>query len=98
MTVQRKPVRDTLIAELKWSDGAVMQSHLVAVTDASKATVSRRLSELEEEGRIVRLRTGGQNRVWLREYAPSHLSLPDPAEPRMEGVDGSQALPDGGGP
>jgi len=50
--------KEFLLELVEACDGRVKQADLVALTDWSKATVSRQLSDLESEGAIDRVRMG----------------------------------------
>lgn len=50
--------------------GRMKQSELVEQTEWSQATVSRLLSQLEQEGTVTKLRVGRENIVELREEQP----------------------------
>lgn len=64
------PDRVRILRLLEANGGRVWQAQLVDVLDVSKATVSRRLSELEESTHISRMLFRGRNLVWLREEVP----------------------------
>lgn len=58
---------------LEANGGRLWQSEVVDVLDVSKATVSRRLSELEDSTHVSRMLFRGQNLVWLRDEEPDLL-------------------------
>jgi len=62
---------ETVLSILLENDGRMKQSTLVDRTEWSKATVSRLLSSLEEEGRVEKIQVGRGNVV--------QLTRPDPA-------------------
>ncbi len=64
------PDRDRILRLLEANDGRLWQSQLVDTLDSSKATVSRRLSELEDSTHISRMLFRGQNLVWLQDETP----------------------------
>ena len=80
-------VSEMLVAE----KGRMKQSKIVAVTDWSKAKVSRLLSKKAEAGDIVKLRLGRENLICLEQAQPAAVT----SDPRSgDGV----APPDGGVP
>lgn len=56
------------------NDGSLPQSSIVSELDVSKATVSRRLAELEDAGYISRLLFRGQKLVWMADQTPPALN------------------------
>ncbi|APX98312.1 helix-turn-helix transcriptional regulator [Natronorubrum daqingense] len=57
--------------------GRMKQSRIVDSVDWSKAKVSRLLAELEEEGRITKLRLGRENLVCLPGHEPTASQSPE---------------------
>ena len=57
--------------------GRMKQSKIVDSVDWSKAKVSRLLAELEEEGRITKLRLGRENLVCLSGHEPQASQTPE---------------------
>lgn len=62
--------------------GRMKQSKIVDSVDWSKAKVSRLLAELEEEGRITKLRLGRENLVCLPGHEPTASQSPE--QPKNE--------------
>lgn len=62
--------------------GRMKQSEIVNAVDWSKAKVSRLLAELEEEGRITKLRLGRENLICLPGEEPTASRSPE--QPRNE--------------
>lgn len=62
-----------ILDALASNDGGLPQQELVAALDVSKATVSRRLSTLEDEERIIRLLFRGRKLIWLPDRVPAAL-------------------------
>ena len=61
--------------------GTLPQKEFTEFTDLSSSTISRILQEMEDDGRIVRVRVGRENMVCLPEHAPSNgVASPEPAE------------------
>lgn len=56
--------------------GAMRQKHIVETADWAASSTSNYLSNLEEDGRIVRLRVGRENLVYLPERAPEGVDAP----------------------
>lgn len=54
------------------NDGWLRQKNLVETTNLSKATVSRTLSTMEEEGTVTRRRVGRENIVYLSGREPNN--------------------------
>lgn len=71
------PEAARILDALDADDGGIRQQELVEVLDVSKATVSRRLMELEEAGAIKRLLFRGQKLVWRADDVPSALEPDD---------------------
>jgi hypothetical protein len=67
---------DRLLQILAEHDGRLMQSRLVELTDWSKSKVSRRLSALEDEGRIRKITLGRENMVALPGHEPDGAQSP----------------------
>jgi hypothetical protein len=59
-------------AILESEGGQLRQQGVCETTGWTESTVSRTLSEIEEAGRIVRLRLGRQKMVYLPAEAPDH--------------------------
>ncbi len=57
--------------------GRMKQSKIVDSVDWSKAKVSRLLAELEEDGRITKLRLGRENLVCLPDHEPTASKSPE---------------------
>nr|WP_328821218.1 helix-turn-helix domain-containing protein [Natronorubrum halalkaliphilum] len=57
--------------------GRMKQSNIVDSVDWSKAKVSRLLAELEEEGRVTKLRLGRENLVCLPGHEPTASQSPE---------------------
>ena len=70
------PDRARILRLLEANDGQLWQSEVVNELDVSKATVSRRLSDLEESSHIERMLFRGQNLVWLKDETPDVLGQP----------------------
>lgn len=68
-TTDLRDTRDTLFDVLQRED-VVTQAEIVDLVSVSKATVSRILAQLEDEGRIVRLQFKGKNRIWHPDAVP----------------------------
>lgn len=62
--------------------GRMKQSKIVDSVDWSKAKVSRLLAELEEEGRVTKLRLGRENLVCLPGHEPT--ASQSPGKPKNE--------------
>ena len=62
--------------------GRMKQSRIVDSVDWSKAKVSRLLAELEEEGRVTKLRLGRENLVCLPGHEPTASQSPE--KPKSE--------------
>ncbi|ELY49566.1 helix-turn-helix transcriptional regulator [Natronorubrum sulfidifaciens] len=62
--------------------GRMKQSKIVDSVDWSKAKVSRLLAELEEDGRITKLRLGRENLVCLPGHEPTASQTPE--QPKSE--------------
>ncbi|MWV39552.1 hypothetical protein [Natrialba sp. INN-245] len=62
--------------------GRMKQSKIVDSVDWSKAKVSRLLAELEEDGRITKLRLGRENLVCLPDNEPTASKSPE--QPKNE--------------
>lgn len=62
--------------------GRMKQSKIVNSVDWSKAKVSRLLAELEEEGRVTKLRLGRENLVCLPGHEPTASQSPE--KPKSE--------------
>ncbi|EJN60037.1 helix-turn-helix transcriptional regulator [Halogranum rubrum] len=67
---------DRILQILSENGGRLMQSRLVELTDWSKSKVSRRLSTLEEEGRIRKITLGRENMVALPGHEPDGAQSP----------------------
>lgn len=67
---------DRILQILAENDGRLMQSRLVELTDWSKSKVSRRLSALEDEGRIRKITLGRENMVALPGHEPDGAQSP----------------------
>jgi hypothetical protein len=67
---------DRILQILAENDGRLMQSRLVELTDWSKSKVSRRLSALEEEGRVRKITLGRENMVALPGHEPDGAQSP----------------------
>ncbi|WP_170864756.1 helix-turn-helix transcriptional regulator [Halogranum amylolyticum] len=67
---------DRILQILAENGGRLMQSRLVELTDWSKSKVSRRLSTLEEEGRIRKITLGRENMVALPGHEPDGAQSP----------------------
>lgn len=67
---------DRILQILAENDGRLMQSRLVELTDWSKSKVSRRLSTLEEEGRVRKITLGRENMVALPGHEPDGAQSP----------------------
>lgn len=67
---------DRILQILSENNGRLMQSRLVELTDWSKSKVSRRLSTLEEEGRIRKITLGRENMVALPGHEPDGAQSP----------------------
>lgn len=67
---------DRVLQLLAENDGRLMQSELVERTGWSKSKVSRRLSALEEEGRVSKISLGRQNIVTLPGHEPEGTKSP----------------------
>ena len=63
---ERMDPEDALYLLLCQEDGKMKQSEMVAELDWSKSKVSRRLSNLEDAGRIGRVRQGRQKVVFVK--------------------------------
>lgn len=63
-----------MIAYLRAADGIVRQQALVDAHDLSAASVSRRLQQLEADGRIERYAVGRENIVCLPDRAPDAIA------------------------
>lgn len=59
--------------------GRLRQQAIIAATDLSPATVSRRLSTMETQGRIVRITLGREKVVCLPTAAPEPVDAVDEA-------------------
>lgn len=70
------PDRVRILRLLEANDGQLWQSEVVDELDVSKATVSRRLSDLEDSSHIERMLFRGQNLVWLKDETPDVLGQP----------------------
>lgn len=64
---------ERILAVLADNDGQLPQSELVSELDVSKATISRRLGELEADGYVSRLLFRGQKLVWMADETPAAL-------------------------
>ncbi|WP_049914583.1 helix-turn-helix transcriptional regulator [Haloterrigena salina] len=62
---------------IRENGGRMKQSKIVNDVDWSKAKVSRLLAELEEEGRITKLRLGRENLVCLPGHEPTASQSPE---------------------
>lgn len=69
----RLPDRVRILHLLEANDGRLWQTEVVDALDVSKATVSRRLAELEESTHISRMLFRGQNLIWLPDDAPESM-------------------------
>lgn len=69
-----RPSEGQILTLLDASDGRMWQQDVIAETGFSAATVSRHLSKLEDDGRIVRLRKGRKKVVVDPELVPPALS------------------------
>lgn len=67
---------------IRENGGRMKQSKIVDSVDWSKAKVSRLLAELEDEGRITKLRLGRENLVCLPGHEPTASQSPE--QPRNE--------------
>lgn len=67
---------DRILRILADNDGRLMQGRLVELTDWSKSKVSRRLTTLEEEGRIRKITLGRENMVVLPGREPDGAQSP----------------------
>lgn len=63
---------------LEANDGQLWQGDVVEHLDVSKATVSRRLAELEDEDEVDRMLFRGKNLVWLSDNTPDILGNSTP--------------------
>ncbi|MFC7044431.1 helix-turn-helix transcriptional regulator [Halobacteriaceae archaeon GCM10025711] len=61
---------ERIVALLRKHGGRMRQKDIVAATRFSKATVSRKLSRLEQDAHVVKLTDGRENVVCLPEAAP----------------------------
>jgi DNA-binding transcriptional ArsR family regulator len=59
---------------METNDGWLRQKNLVEATNLSKATVSRTLSTMEEEGAVTRRRVGRENIVYLSGREPTNTA------------------------
>lgn len=75
---------ERILRVLAANDGGVPQQELVSELDVSKATVSRRLSELEDADRVTRLLFRGRKLVWLAETVPTALETDTSSTPNTE--------------
>lgn len=64
------PDHARILRLLEANDGRLWQGEVVAELDVSKATVSRRLSELEDASYVERMLFRGRNLVWLPDATP----------------------------
>ncbi|MFB6150504.1 MAG: hypothetical protein ABEJ40_01735 [Haloarculaceae archaeon] len=66
-------VKDEVVIEqmLEAADGQMRQSDIVEITDWSKAKVSRLLSQMADQHRIVKVRLGRENAIYLPGSDPS---------------------------
>lgn len=64
---------DYLVELVRSRGGRIAQGTVVTVSGWSPSTVSRRLSSLEEDGRIVRVRLGSRKFVYLPGARPDIL-------------------------
>lgn len=67
---------------IRENGGRMKQSEIVTSVDWSKAKVSRLLAELEDEGRITKLRLGRENLVCLPGHEPTASQSPE--QPKSE--------------
>lgn len=67
------PDRVRILRLLEANGGRLWQAEVVDALDVSKATVSRRLAELEESTHISRMLFRGQNLIWLQDEAPDAM-------------------------
>lgn len=67
---------DRILQILADNDGRLMQGRLVELTDWSKSKVSRRLTTLEEEGRVRKITLGRENMVVLPGREPDGVQSP----------------------
>ena len=71
---------DRIIQLLESAGGRMKQSEFVSETDWSKATVSRELSRLDEEGDIHKISIGRENVITLAGAEPDWYTPPDTAD------------------
>ena len=69
-----EPYEERIVSLLRANDGRLWQRDIVDTLDVSKATVSRRLSDLETNGRISRIEFRGEKIVALPDRAITLLS------------------------
>ena len=67
---------------IRENGGRMKQSRIVDSVDWSKAKVSRLLAELEDEGRVTKLRLGRENLVCLPGHEPTASQSPE--KPKSE--------------
>lgn len=71
--VEREAYIESLLDE---NSGRLWQREIVSRTDVSSSTISRWLSAMEEEERIVRVRVGREKLVTLPEAGPEAATAP----------------------
>ncbi|MCU4924880.1 hypothetical protein OB905_02630 [Halobacteria archaeon AArc-dxtr1] len=69
--------RDHVCALVRNNGGRMKQSEIVNSVDWSKAKVSRLLADLEDDGRITKLRIGRENLICLPGNDPTASQPPD---------------------
>lgn len=74
--------REKIQQLVRENGGRMKQSKIVDSVDWSKAKVSRLLAELEDDGRITKLRLGRENLVCLPGHEPTASQTPE--QPKSE--------------
>lgn len=76
VTTEVRPPTDRILRLLDEHDGRIEQAEVVSGLDLSPATVSRKLSALESEGRVVRYRVGRGKVVCRPDRVPEAARSP----------------------
>lgn len=63
-----------ILEHIEAADETVTQSDLVAAAGVSKATISRTLASLEDNGQVVRIMLRGRNNVYLADELPEAIT------------------------
>lgn len=77
----KSPTPEAIEAQIRAAGGQLEQRTLCAWAECSDTLISRRLSSMEEEGRITRIRFGRTKLVYLPNNVPDLYGTPEGQEP-----------------